>query len=269
VRALFLLGAGEKSHHLDLEARFAPDLARALEAFLFGERVEIEESTGKTRALGVLGERSSRALASIGIADPPHLGRFARAATPLGEVEVARLDALAEPFFVLRASHEVERALLERLLASDPGARRLDAEALETLRIEAGIPRYGTDVDETFYPQEATLEGAFSVSKGCYPGQEVAARLQTYQGFQRRRVGLVFEGDEAPDPGDVVRDEGGDEVGRVTSATRSRALGCPIAFAVVKKESGAPGTALRVARGDRSLRAAVASLPFGRPPSVA
>ena len=60
------------------------------------------------------------------------------------------------------------------------GAQRVSSEALETLRIEAGIPRFGADMDETNIPLECGIEGrAVSYTKGCYVGQEVLNRIHT------------------------------------------------------------------------------------------
>jgi len=257
VRALFLLGAGESAHRLDVEARFAPGLARAIEAFHFGERVEIEDVSARTRAIGVLGPASPRALAAIGIAELPARGRFSRTSFEGTETEAARLDAIAEPFFVLRAPADRAAAVAERLRASIAGARVLRAEEIEALRIEAGIPRYGVDVDETHYPHEASIEGACSISKGCYPGQEVAARLTTYQGFKRRPVLLAFDGEEPPPTGAGALAEDGSEVGTVTSCAFSPGLRRAIALAIVQKEAAVPGTKVRVDAAGRTWHASV------------
>ena len=102
----------------------------------------------------------------------------------------------------------------------------LDAEgeeALEPLRIEAGTPRYGREIDDRVLPAEAGLDDrAVSFTKGCYPGQEPIAR-QRYRGKVNRRLRVLDVDGPAPEPETaVVFDER--EVGRVTSAVPGRAL---------------------------------------------
>ena len=68
--------------------------------------------------------------------------------------------------------------------------------------MEAGLPQAGPDLNEEVVPPEANLEGkAFSLSKGCYPGQEVVARMDTYGSVRRRLVGLVIDGANVPPRG--------------------------------------------------------------------
>jgi len=105
--------------------------------------------------------------------------------------------------------------------AGDP-REAADAEELEPLRIEAGTPAWGKELDETVLPAEAGLDATHvSFTKGCYPGQEPIARLH-YRGRPNRRLRVLDVA--APKPGDeIVLD--GKVVGRVTSAVPGRALG--------------------------------------------
>ena len=97
-----------------------------------------------------------------------------------------------------------------------------DAEELEALRIEAGTPRWGSEIDETILPAEAGLdETHVSFTKGCYPGQEPIARLH-YRGRPNRRLRVLEVADA--EPGDEIV-LGEKVVGRVTSAVPGRALG--------------------------------------------
>jgi folate-binding protein YgfZ len=149
------------------------------------------------------------------------------------------------------------RALVEA------GARPVGAEALDVLRIEAGIPWYGHDVDESVILPETRLEQLVSYNKGCYIGQEVVARVK-YRGHVNRALsGLVIEGDRVPSPGvTVFAADDAREIGRITSATRSISLGKPIALGYVRREHFAPGTEVAVADGDEAIPARVVALPF-------
>ena len=100
-----------------------------------------------------------------------------------------------------------------------------------------------------------------SYTKGCYIGQETVARVK-YRGHVNRALsGLVIEGERVPDVGARVL-VSGTEVGRVTSAVRSIALGRPIALGYVRREHFEPGTAVTVADGAGSQPARVSALPF-------
>ena len=110
----------------------------------------------------------------------------------------------------------------------------LDADALEAMRIEAGTPRFGKEIDDRVLPAEAGLvERAVSLTKGCYPGQEPIARLH-YRGHANRglRV-LAVEGEELPAL-DAELSLGEKVVGRITSA--ARANGGIVALAYVRAE---------------------------------
>jgi folate-binding protein YgfZ len=97
----------------------------------------------------------------------------------------------------------------------------LDEETLERLRIEAGTPRFGQELDERVLPAEAGLvERAVSLTKGCYPGQEPIARLH-YRGHANRTLRVLrIEGEELPGP-DAQVVHAGKSIGRVTSAVRA------------------------------------------------
>jgi folate-binding protein YgfZ len=112
-------------------------------------------------------------------------------------------------------------------------APTLDAEELELRRIEAGLPRWGREIDDRVLPAEAGLDATHvSFSKGCYPGQEPVARLH-YRGHPNRGL-RVLELAEVPEyDAELVHE--GKVVGRVTSAAR-RADGSVAVLAYVRRE---------------------------------
>jgi tRNA-modifying protein YgfZ len=109
----------------------------------------------------------------------------------------------------------------------------LDADELERRRIEAGVPRWGREIDDRILPAEAGLDATHvSFGKGCYPGQEPVARLH-YRGHPNRTL-RVLELAEVPEyDAELVHE--GKAVGRVTSAAR-RADGSVVALAYVRTE---------------------------------
>jgi folate-binding protein YgfZ len=119
------------------------------------------------------------------------------------------------------------------------------------------------DVDASTIVLEAPLEHAYSLSKGCYIGQEVLARV-TYRGHVNRKiVGFVFRDARIPAPGAAVRVEG-KEVGRITSPVVSPALSRGLALGFLRREHWEPGTRVEVAGDGEPLTAEVAALPFYR-----
>lgn len=112
-------------------------------------------------------------------------------------------------------------------------------DELELRRIEAGVPRWGREIDDRILPAEAGLDATHvSFSKGCYPGQEPVARLH-YRGHPNRGL-RVLELDEVP-PYDAELLHDGKAVGRVTSAAR-RGDGSVAALAFVRTEVPAGAT---------------------------
>jgi len=142
------------------------------------------------------------------------------------------------------------------------GLKAFGLQARETLRVEAGIPRLGSDLTEEIVPPEANLEGkAFSLSKGCYPGQEVVARMDTYGSVRRRLVGLELKDPVVP-PKHARLFCGDREVGWVSSAVHSPSLHRVIAFGFPLRDFTAPGTDLAVEIHGQRYPATVSSLPF-------
>ena len=142
------------------------------------------------------------------------------------------------------------------------GLRAFGTEARESLRIEAGIPKLGPDLNERIVPPEANLEGkAFSLSKGCYPGQEVVARMDTYGTVKRRLVGLVIDSKTIPPPDAKVFSQDR-EVGWVSSAIHSPTLNKTLALAFPLRDFTAPGTALDVEINEQRQPCVVQALPF-------
>ena len=142
------------------------------------------------------------------------------------------------------------------------GVMQVGPATLETLRIEAGIPRYGVDLTEEIIPIEAGLEAsAISYTKGCYPGQEVVARIKTYGHVNRHRMGILFSGRDAPPVGEkIFRDDV--EVGWITAGTFSPFLNRAIATAYLRTSVAIAGTEVVIALDGRGVSATVTNLPF-------
>src|SRR5205823_9882893 len=164
----------------------------------------------------------------------------------MGGVYVASIPSLGVTGYALWSSTSDLSELWDRLVAT--GVPPIGRDAWEILRIEAGVPRFGPDMDEDTLALEVAPESAISFTKGCYVGQEVVAR-GTYVGQMRRKLaGIRVDGDQPPAHGDRVL-KSDREVGFVTSGTWSPTLGSAIAIALLRIEEVAPTESLRIDRG--------------------
>ena len=161
-----------------------------------------------------------------------------------------------EEGFDLLLDESDRAAVTEKLIAA--GAQPVSPDIFETLRIEAGIPRQGQDMDETNVVLEANLDDAISYTKGCYVGQEIIIRIKHRGHVAKKLSGIRFH--EPVEPGETINSAEGKEIGRVTSATYSPELESPIALGYLRYEYLAPGTAVKV----DDISGTVVELPFVR-----
>lgn len=148
--------------------------------------------------------------------------------------------------------------LWEKILGLPERPKPFGRAAANSLRLEAGIPWYGIDMDERNLFPETGLPHALSESKGCYIGQEVVARLMTYAQVNKRRVGLEFPGETVPAAGALLY-ENGREAGHVTSACLSPSLGKIIGMGYLHRAFAETGRRFETAAGGQAVSAA---LPF-------
>ena len=133
--------------------------------------------------------------------------------------------------------------------------------ALEILRIEAGIPKFGAELDDSIIPLEAELDRAISFDKGCYIGQEIVARMK-YRGHPNKLLrGLEIEADQPPQPGDQIFD-GSKLVGRITSTTKSISFGQTIAMCYIRNAYTDQGSTVEVKTNEGRKSGRVVLLPF-------
>ena len=245
---------------LDVPAPLARELAEKLDLMVFAEDVRIEDVSERMVSIAVEGPDGWKAVS----------GLFKATLLPLDRGGIALVGDGGDPLVVVRTragpdgfvlySSSTRAAGVEELLAHG-GAMPLDDETAETLRIEAGVPRFLVDMTEETIPLEANLDHAISHTKGCYVGQEIIVRIRDLakgRVARRHRSGLLPEGEAVPAVGAAVLADGR-AVGRVTSATWSPALGRPIAMAIVHRDHTSPGSIVAI----DGVHAVVASLPFG------
>jgi folate-binding protein YgfZ len=233
----------------------------ALDHYLFAEKVVLADATGERALLMLVGPAADETVKRLTGVVPPDAA-WSHVAGSLDGIEarVVRGGELDEREVWLAVPSADRTRAWDAVVAA--GARPLGAAALESLRIEAGTPRWGTDVDATVLLPEIPFERLVSHTKGCYPGQEVVVRIRDRGHVNRHLRGLLLEGDAIPPHGAEVLADGA-VVGQVTSATRSLGLQRPIALAFVKRQH-APGARVTVRAGDATAPAMVSDLPFAR-----
>jgi folate-binding protein YgfZ len=243
-------------------ALVAPTLA-GLDRYLISERVELEDVSDAHGLLSVVGPAARAVVEKLAGQPVPDLALWHHARLEVeGEaVRVVRNDELGEEGYDLWLRPEALAPWWERATAA--GARPVGQAAWEVCRVEAGTVRHGADVTASTLIMEAGIDEVYSLTKGCYIGQEVVARV-TYRGrVNRKLAGFAFPDVRLPAPGAPVQVDGKD-VGRITSAVVSPALGRGIALGYLRREHWEPGTRVEVAGDGEPLPAEVAALPFYR-----
>jgi folate-binding protein YgfZ len=170
---------------------------------------------------------------------------------------LARADAIAS----------VWQSLLD--VARAAGGGPIGWEAINSLRIEAGVRWFGYDFDDTVIPQEAGLETThISYTKGCYTGQEIVERVRSRGRLNRWLVLLEFDAAASPQPGAKLLADG-KEWGHVTSAAFSPLRNANIGFGYLRREHSAPGSVLEYAGGTARVLESPANPPKNVPHSAA
>jgi tRNA-modifying protein YgfZ len=241
---------------IDTEPEALAAARRHLETYKIGREVEVADLTTERAILSLIGPRSAAVADTATLAE--HAIREVRIdgvdCIAVGTAGGLDLIAAARPARSGNPAGEASR-LHEALIAA--GAVEVSAEAVEILRVEAGTPRFGTEMGSETMPAEAGIvERAVDFTKGCYIGQEPVARLH-YKGRPNRHLrGLKLS---APVEAGALLKLSEKEVGRVGSACVSPVYG-PIALAIVRREAE-PGDELDA--GEDGVTARVVDLPFG------
>jgi len=227
--------------------------AQTLEKYIIMDDVTLEDVTDTTASLALLGPASGPVVIELGYPEFPALAKNSHELTALNGIPVllVRRSMADLPFVELFVATSRIADLWQVLL---PAVRAIGGgpcgyQAWNSLRLEAGIPWFGYDFSDKNIPHEAALENShISFSKGCYTGQEIVERVRSRGHVNRRRVGLEFTGQEAPESGMVLFADG-KEVGTVTSAANSYLLGRPIGMGYLRREAVLPGSQLQSAAG--------------------
>lgn len=252
---------------LDFEPGLTAAIAGRFDKYIIADDVQVIDAAPHYGLLSVQGPQAWAAIAGTGLnfarPEKAFQSRSLQHET-LGEIYCMNQPRTGTAGFDLFAPVHSLEPLAEKLIAaaSVPGGGAGGWRALEAARIEAGLPRFGAEMDETNLPPEAGLDTrAISYTKGCYIGQEIIARIRTYGQVAKALRGLRFAEGELPRPGDKLF-FGDKEVGSVSGALRSPALGANIGLGYVRRERNEIGTELQVRTEGGATGAVIVELPF-------
>ncbi|HEY6804869.1 MAG TPA: aminomethyltransferase family protein [Pyrinomonadaceae bacterium] len=261
IRVARLSDRDEKSPRflLDTEEATHAAVLKTIERFTLAGDFKVNDVTTTTAMISIQGRKSAEIIQQLcdatteqyGVVETTFAGK---------DLLVLRSTHTAEDGFDLIVDSENYDSLAKALIAA--GAVSVSPETFETLRIEAGIGRFGKDMDETNVITEANLDDAVSFTKGCYIGQEIIARIKYRGHVAKKLTGLTFDKSGPVTVGETIKNDEGKDIGRITSESFSPTLNRPIALGYVRYEQLAAGTEVVVGEGE--LKASVTQLPFVR-----
>ncbi len=256
---------------LDFEPGLSSALLERFNKFIIADDVEVLDVASEYGLLSVQGPKAQAVIESAELNLPVPANEFQSQSViheGLGEIycmNQSRIGLTGFDLFVpTSALAEVAKALTRAAVQS--GGRLCGWQALEAARIEAAIPRFGAEMDQTNLPPETGIESrAISYSKGCYIGQEIIARIRTYGQVARSLRGFTLKNDlkELPAKGDKIY-LGNKEVGYLCSALRSPALNANIALGYVRREHNQIGAELHVRTLTAEIPLTIVEIPFVR-----
>lgn len=177
-------------------------------------------------------------------------------------IHLIQKSLTGEDGYILCFSKDLKDRVLHLILQNDPPPVKVSETAREILRIEAGIPIYGRDMDKKNILPETGLEHtSVSYNKGCYIGQEVIARIKTYGAPNYALMGLILEG-VIPPPYNSTLKLDNKKIGTIKSSIRSVTLDKVIALAYIHKDHRSPDIELDTTIDDKLYKVKTCLLPF-------
>ena len=255
----------EDSIGIETNAETTSILYQELDKYLIADDVTIEDFTERTGVVGVHGPRSAELLQEAYGFDVRDLPEYHSLVDEIEgrRIVCVRANETGEVGYNLCTASESLEWLWDTILTKGRAfsAAPVGLTALNTLRIEAGIPRYGAELSDSIFPGEAELERAISYEKGCYIGQEIVARMK-YRGHPNRLLrGFEIASDTPPQSGARLFDED-KEIGWLTSAIVSPTLGKTIGMGYVRIAFTDEGSQVAVETAGSRVGATVRLLPF-------
>ena len=235
-----------------------------LDKYTIMEDVTLEELTCRTCMLTLLGPKAPAVIKAITGSNPETLELYQSLGASVGDLEVSliRMDSSGLLTYHLVAAEGAEK-VWDAVLSES--VTPLGMEAWEILRVEAGIPAYGKEIGDAYNPLEAGLVGSIDFNKGCYIGQEIIARLDTYQKVQRSLVAFDFADHARAQEGARLALQG-KEVAVITSLARIPTSGRLVGLGYVGRGAAKVGGHLSLlSEGEGSVKIREILQLFGPP----
>ncbi len=218
-----------------------------LDKYTIMDDFECRDVSDLWRIVGVYGEGARAQLAIAFSCDPPDAGSHVDVDMADGTGRLLRDSRLnGATGFLLLVPSAAEANVMQTL--ADAGVQEIDDACYQTLRVVAGVPESGTELNDLYNPLEAGISQYISWTKGCYIGQEVIARLDTYDKVQRHLVGLRFVSSpdiSADDRLTLLSLDGDQQIGQATTLARRPHEEAPVGLAYVRTEYAVPGLEVR------------------------
>jgi folate-binding protein YgfZ len=229
-------------------------VAEWIDFYAIVEDVAVRDATDETAMVTVTGPGSPLLVEQVTGQRTSEMGLYeSRSATLDGvEVLVVRTDVIGLPGYDLVMPADGRSQVVDALLGAshDPAPAEVGTETFEAARVERGVPAFGHELTEDFNPLEAGLIDIISFTKGCYVGQEVVARLNTYKKVQKRLVGMRWDGEAGLEAGAKLTLDG-KQVGVVTSVATSPRTGRGVGLGYVRLAHAREGVVLAGGSGGR------------------
>ena len=241
-----------QQHVIDTAPQQASTLIAHFERYVITEDVQFSDRTAELCDLLVAGLNATNVLEALtGIHPPTELLTHSSATIAGHEVAIRRVELAGPMSYFIQAAPANAADIIAGL--KNAGAILCGLEAIESARLEAGIPLFGVDITPENLPQEVARDArAISFTKGCYLGQETVARIDALGHVNRLLVALNFAGQVVPKTGTELL-AGEQQTGHITSAAWSPRLNAPLALAYVRRQHAKPGTALSSAAGSSKV----------------
>ena len=237
----------------------ASHVKEILDRFVITEDVQIQDSTQDLVQVTVQGPKSSQAIKEVLGIEAQDLIQLEQ--KTLGPSTIIARDRTGQSGYdIIMPTLEAEPVWHGFLLkGGEIGLNPVGSQALEILRLEAGYPKYATDVDENTIILEAGFKDAINFNKGCYLGQEVVARATHIGRVNKQLVRLEVETKDSVSPRSKLMSNGR-EAGFITSAAFSPGLQRVVGLGYANREFAKEGTKVNVQSGQTSLSAVVTKI---------
>ena len=233
--------------------------AATLKKYILGSLVKLEDCTDQLGTIGIEGSHAASVIAeSTGLAlmgfSELAIQEVTIDAVPCNLVRRSRFGGVGAEIVAPREHLGLLWAYLAATVHAQHGLP-IGMKALNALRLEAGVPWFPLDFNDSMIPHEAVLENThISFSKGCYTGQEIVERVRSRGHVNRKRVSLKFSIAAPPVAGTKLRALGAD-VGYVTSSAFSPAANAAIGMGYLRREHNTIGSVVELEGGTAEVTA--------------